>query len=460
MPLTIFSDQLNFAALFEAAISSAIPPRAKLALAVSGGGDSMALLDLAIAARAGADFDLVCLSVDHNLRDGSAAEVQQVADYCAAHQVTHQTLLWTIPSKTNLQERARDARYSLLIEAAQAVDADFLITAHTADDQAETVFARSTRGDGTGGLAGMWPSRPVAAGAGAPMPLVRPFLPLRREALRHYLSAHGVPFVDDPANQDLAFERIRHRQHLAGLDAVGEGLVETLCQTAEITRQLEQGIPLAGFVAAAELQFTDLGGAQFDRSGFLDLPKPAQHHFLRRVIYAVGGAAYAPAPGAAEEGCVAIRDNTHFALGGCIIKVGSTVACFREPAGLLGRKDGTSAMTSLSVARQKNVLWDRRARIILPEDIRDKSSNISSLMAEFNVQPKNWMCLAGVPALYLGNEIIAVPAAAIQYMQKFPVKADLPPWNAGPHGLHVEWLLQERLVGEVVRFSGALRTLG
>lgn len=187
--------------------------RRRVAVAVSGGGDSMALLALARAwsgSRAERP-EIVALTVDHGLRAGSAAEAAEVARFCARHGIAHRVLTWQGDKPASgLQEAARRARHDLLAGAAGELGTDLVLTAHTLDDQAETIAMRAARGGGRG-LAGMAPATLVNGAVW----FARPLLGTLREALRHYLTAHDVGWVDDPSNEDMRFERVRTRKNLS-----------------------------------------------------------------------------------------------------------------------------------------------------------------------------------------------------------------------------------------------------
>jgi tRNA(Ile)-lysidine synthase len=197
-----------FADLLSAALGGR-PPPLPLAIAVSGGPDSVALLHLAVAAFPG---QVTALTVDHGLRPASSDEAATVGRHCAAAGIAHHILHWTGQKPAaNLQAAARAARYRLMADWCAAHAVPLLATAHHADDQAETLLLRLARGSGSGGLAGIRAWRPLGQG----VTLVRPLLGVRRTELAAIAGVSGWPLVDDPANRDPRHDRTRARALLA-----------------------------------------------------------------------------------------------------------------------------------------------------------------------------------------------------------------------------------------------------
>lgn len=199
-----------------AALGRPVAADEPLALSVSGGPDSMAMLWLAVHAYPG---QVVVATFDHELRPGSAEEAALVAAWCAQAGVRHRTLRPDAPLATaNLQAMARQARYRALEAWAVAEGARVLLTAHHADDQAETFLMRANRGSGLTGLAGIR-ARRRAEGA-RDLLVVRPLLGWWRGELLAVVDAAGVPFATDPSNVDARFDRARMRRFLAGQDVL------------------------------------------------------------------------------------------------------------------------------------------------------------------------------------------------------------------------------------------------
>jgi tRNA(Ile)-lysidine synthase len=189
-----------------------------IVVAVSGGPDSVALLHLlARWGAAGSRPPLTVATVDHGLRPESAGEAALVARLAGGLGLPHHILAWTgAKPARGLQEAAREARYALLGALARSCGASHLATAHTLDDQAETVLMRLSRGSGLAGLAGM---RAEVRRAGVRH--VRPLLAWRKDDLVALCGREGWPFVEDPSNRDVRFARARWRRLMPVLAAEG-----------------------------------------------------------------------------------------------------------------------------------------------------------------------------------------------------------------------------------------------
>ena len=218
-----------------------------LLLAVSGGPDSLALLKLASdwrAARADGPA-LFAATVDHGLRAQSGAEAQAVSQLCARLGVPHAILVWEGEKpRSRVQERAREARYGLLLDHARACGADVLMVAHHRDDQAETLLMRMARGSGLAGLAGMRPATPLGG-----LTLARPLLDLAKEDLVAFCAAQGLQPAEDASNADPRYARARLRRLAPALAAEGldaQRLAELARRAARAEDALAQAAAQAG----------------------------------------------------------------------------------------------------------------------------------------------------------------------------------------------------------------------
>lgn len=208
--------------------------------AVSGGPDSMALMQgLARWASRARRPPIHVATVDHGLRPEAADEAAFVAREAALLSLRHRTLAWTGPKPmTGIQEAAREARYGLLVEYADEAGASHLVTAHTLDDQAETVMMRLSRGSGLSGLAGM---RRETDRQG--IRHVRPLLGIPKSTLLDRCRQQGWRFVTDPSNADERYARVRWRRLMPLLAA--EGLTaERLARMAERAAQADEALDL------------------------------------------------------------------------------------------------------------------------------------------------------------------------------------------------------------------------
>lgn len=191
---------------------------APLAIAFSGGGDSLALLSLAKSWADGAGRRLVALTVDHGLQPSSADWVRWCGERAARLGIQHRGLRWLGPKPSaGIPAAARRARHELLAEAARALGAHVILMAHTLDDLEEARLMRAL--GGSVGEPSEWSPSPSWP-AGRDVFLLRPLLDVRREALRRYLAAAGEPGLEDPANSDPRFARARARLAIGGGAAV------------------------------------------------------------------------------------------------------------------------------------------------------------------------------------------------------------------------------------------------
>ncbi len=194
-------------------------PDARLGVAVSGGGDSLALLLLAQAALPGR---VEAATVDHGLRVAGADEAKLVARYCAQIGVPHAILTVSV-APGNTQGQARNARYAALGDWLNQRHLNALATAHHVDDQAETFMMRLNRGSGLAGLSGI---RAIGDAPGVRHPVVRPLLRWRRTELARIVDSFGWSAVDDPSNHDNSFDRVQMRKFLADTDWLDVAAIE------------------------------------------------------------------------------------------------------------------------------------------------------------------------------------------------------------------------------------------
>ena len=271
-------------------------------LAVSGGPDSIALMWLAARWRRALARGprLIAVTVDHGLRPGAAAEAREVKRLARSLDLPHRTLRWTGPKpRTGLPAAARAARYRLLAQAARASDATHILTAHTRDDQAETLLMRMLRGSGIAGLAAM-----ARESERDGLVLARPFLDISKSQLIATLRKAKVGFAEDPTNRDTSFTRPRLRTLMPVLAAEGgdtrnlvrlasrlaraNAAVEVLVDGAERYLALRDRQVLHSGFNAETFDAGRLDAKSFDAKAFAAMPDEIRLRLLQRVIDRIG----------------------------------------------------------------------------------------------------------------------------------------------------------------------------
>jgi tRNA(Ile)-lysidine synthase len=260
-----------------------------LVLAVSGGPDSTALLVLAArwAKRLKRAPKLIAVTVDHGLRPEAAREAAMVKQLARRLGVPHRTLRWRgRKPRTGLQEAARYARYELLAEVATRARLAHILTAHTLDDQAETVLFRLARGSGLFGLTGMAHAAPLPLNGVREIFLVRPLLHLPKARLVATLQAARIAYAEDPSNHDPRFTRARLRTLMPalareGLDARGLARLAARLRRAESTIQVAVQ---AARSALAPLPWPQHGPIAFATAPFAGLPAEVGLRLLGEAI--------------------------------------------------------------------------------------------------------------------------------------------------------------------------------
>lgn len=276
---------MNLAETIEAALARCgVEASSRIGVAVSGGADSVALLHLLAQARTrirrtgGPSTGISVLHVDHRMREGSQDDADLVAEMATDLGADFHLLTTTVDRahRESPEAAARRVRYEALSACAEREGLDWVATAHTLDDQAETVLMRVLRGAGTDGLAG------IAAVRGI---FVRPALDVRRDDLRRWLSERGIAWRHDPTNDDLRYERnwIRHavmpmlRERRGGVDLAIARLAGHAGADAETLEGLAEEV---------------LARAEIDDLGMLvpigSLPRSIASRVVRRGLWRMG----------------------------------------------------------------------------------------------------------------------------------------------------------------------------
>lgn len=310
----------------------AAAPEGGLGVAVSGGGDSTALLLLLDRWARGTGRRLAAITIDHGLRRESAAEAGAVAALCARLGIPHEVRRWAAAAPGgNLQMRAREARLALIADWARESGLGAVALGHTRDDQAETVILRLLRGSGVDGLAGM---APVAERHG--ILWLRPMLGIGREALRTWLAGRGESWIEDPSNDDPAFDRTLARRALAELGRIGltpEGVARTAERMARARAALEADTRALARIAARPGIAGDL---VLDPDLLAASPREIALRLLAGGLMWVAASIYRPRHEALDallDAVLAGRAGRGLTLAGCVIRpVRIGLAIRREPA--------------------------------------------------------------------------------------------------------------------------------
>lgn len=278
--------------VFDKALASCgLGAEKSVALAVSGGGDSMALAVLAAQVLLPRGVRLKAYTVDHGLRAESAQEAAQTGAAVRALGIEHGILCWQGEKpETHVQERARQARYQLLSDACRRDGFGVLLTAHQAEDQIETFWMRLAHGSGLDGLGVMAPRRVLSGG----LVLARPLLGVAREDLRDLCRAAGVSWAEDPSNRSPKYLRARLRGFEEMLAAEGlspQRLMQVL-QKLEDARAALDMLAAEKFAAAAAVH--PEGYAVLDISAFACWPEDIARRVLSRVLRMVAPSDYPP----------------------------------------------------------------------------------------------------------------------------------------------------------------------
>jgi tRNA(Ile)-lysidine synthase len=266
-----------------------------LILAVSGGADSMALMLLAQrwAQRRTNAPELVVATVDHGLRAESSDEAGSVARQARGRGIEATVLVWEGDKPASgIQDAARAARYTLLAQLARTHEGPVaVVTAHTEDDQAETLLMRLARGSGLDGLAAMAPQRPIDDREPRVM-LARPLLTVSGARLRATLQDAGVTWIEDPSNDAERFERVRIRKAralLAGVGLTNDKLALSARRLARVRGALDAALGELQVLARVDVHAGAF--ASLARAPWLAAPEELRLRLLGRLIAAFGGQA-------------------------------------------------------------------------------------------------------------------------------------------------------------------------
>ena len=409
------------ATLREALDRFGVPPDAMVAVAVSGGADSLALAHLMKGLR-----PLVTLTVDHGLRSEASAEAAAAGRQLAEAGIPHHILTWDGEKPlSNIQAAAREARYRLLADWCAAHGISFLATAHHQEDQAETLLLRLARGSGVYGLAGMAPVARYGGDKG--LTLIRPLLDVPRAALREYLQAHAIPWAEDPSNRDPRFDRIKVRQFLEAPPL--EGLsAQRLAETAKRLRRSRDALEfyesewLTTWVTECEPGYLILEAAALDAG-----PADIVLRGLASLCRAFVPGAYTPRMEKVERLLASLRkeDSAQTLYGVLFSRSDNKILLVRE-----------AGACKAPVALEDGATWDNRFEISVSGDTRgleigalgeDGWRQAVTKWPEVRATSVPYMVRLSQPAIFHEGQLRALPQAGYSDLENVTVRLSRKP---------------------------------
>lgn len=386
------------------------PPR-RIGVAVSGGGDSVALMYLLADWSKAHAVKVLVATVDHGLRPEAAHEARLVLAQASQLGLDHEILRWNDwDNQGNLQAEARAARYRLLGAWGQKKQLDVILLGHTEDDLAETLLLRLARRAGIDGLSAMAPHfRRDGQDFG------RPLLAVPREVLRDTLRQRDVNWIEDPSNSDPRFDRVRARRALEHLETLGIDAAAL----ADVSRNLGDAR------RALNAQTTDWARAHvsLDRgdivmpfAAFTSLAAEFQRRVLSAALIWISGAAYAPRGEALGRLLADLAAGSGGTLHGCLVTTPTTTPTATTPA-------TTPASREIRIAREYAAVltaasstpdWDRwhlsgpwvaglQVRALGPQGLR--------ALDDWRACGLPRASLMASPSVWQGDRLIAAPHA-------------------------------------------------
>ena len=382
-----------------------------VAVAVSGGSDSLALALLASEWARDRGGQAVALTVDHRLRSESTAEAETVGVWLKKNAIPHTILPWLTPKPaSDIQAAARSARYALLEDWCHQAGILHLLLAHHQDDQAETLLMRLGRGSGVDGLSSMQAIRETIY-----LRRLRPLLDVPRARLTATLVDRGqLEWVDDPSNRNPAYARIRLRQAFPSLEALGLIPARLAATAARMGRAREALEDMTAQAVLRGVTTYPAGYAMIDREYFRTLPDEVALRLLARLLQAVGGGNYPPRLERLERLFLGMRTKPEEirTLAGC--------RCGPHQGGILVSREVSKVQGPVALEPGETTLWDGRFRLALAHDAQS-----GLVIRALGLQ--GWRKLAAVSQF---QRLPPIPAAV---RPTLPVIADETGVSAVPH---------------------------
>lgn len=406
--MSVKTSQPDPFARFQQALKDATIGKAesRIGLAVSGGGDSIAMMHMA--ARVIDRSRLSVISIDHRLRTEAAEEIALVAGQAEALDLTHSVASWTWDKTGNLQAAARAGRWDAIVGWCRKEGLDTVFLGHTEDDQIETLLLRLARGSGIDGLSAM-----ARVDHRDGVRLVRPLLDTSREALRGWLRDQGIDWCDDPSNDDPRFDRVRARQMYAQLEKLGLTR-KRLLQTVDHMQAAHRSLQRAALAFARHHIRQDSGDLIFSADALRLDREDAPRRVMAAAFLWVSGNVYRPRFDRMREVVDKAAAGQIATLGGCL---------------LLPQRDGGLRLTREVAATQalqrpetdiadvQGVMWDRRWFLQGPLEPKLTFQALGDALD----QCPNWReadlphrSLLASPSVWRGDTLIAAPLAGMR----------------------------------------------
>ena len=338
-------EKLN--AIFAKVMANA--PQGDIGVAVSGGGDSLALLCLSVDWALRNNRTLKAATIDHNLRSESTSECEYVKKISTRLSIEHTTLTWLGRPSGNIQNLARDARHKLLTNWATDKNLSVVLLGHTLEDNAETIIIRLIRGSGVDGLAGM--SQYININN---LGIFRPLLQVKRDELRHYLTEKNITWIDDPSNFDERFQRVKVRKimpQLAHLGLTPNKLNDFAEHMARAKAALNSEVMI---FASSNVQQKFWGDLEIEQDAFINLADEYQVRLLSAALRWISGSFYRPRFKSLKRLLNLLINHKSvpgISLMGCIVKCRRKKIVFTREFAAIPKKQKI---------RQTTFVWDKK----------------------------------------------------------------------------------------------------
>ncbi len=388
----------------------------QIAVAVSGGRDSMALTHLCKQWCQTNQIKLITLTVDHQLRRASKTEAQTVNQWMQDQNIEHHILTWRGKKpKTGIQEKARQARYQLLLKKCYALGVQHLFIGHHKEDQAETIIMRLEHGSDIAGLIGI---KPISKRGD--IRIIRPLLKFTRQEITDYCQKSHIDYIDDPSNEKTEYKRISWRKQIASLPDKQKFIDGLTLSSQRISRANDALEYYSNISHKNCVEYAPEGYANLNLSKIIEYPDAIALKVLRRMIDFVGGCSKPVKLLQIEQLYDLLKQPSSFegaTLGGCITEWHAKHPQYQ----LLFIREERNLPREITI-KKENLLWDDRFLINVPATIYQNIEydvTVSALGTNGLVQIKdilannrrkiNKTILKTMPCIKLKERILAVP---------------------------------------------------